>query len=209
MRNNDRRTTTSRRKEICRLLIFHDYLAEFEAKHMRKAIIELFGILDTTPESRDPYLEENLAKFHYVNGGLFDEKDIEIPHFTDEIRTLLLTRASENFNWSEISPIISGAVFESTLNPETRRSGGMHYTSLENIHKVIDPLFFDKLTKELEETCAIAVEKTKTAKLRAFQAKLASLSFLDQLTSRLIQFKEATALPFWGCAFSRRGVQAA
>jgi len=159
--------------------MFHNYLSEFEAKHMRKALIELFDVLDTLPESRDPYLEENLAKFPYVNGGLFDEKDIEIPHFTDEIRTLLLTKASENFNWSEISPTIFGAVFESTLNPETRRSGGMHYTSLENIHKVIDPLFYGGLKKEFEEICGVAVEKTKITKLGSFQSKLASLSFLD------------------------------
>ena len=162
-----------------RKAMFHDFLAEYEARHMRKALIELFDILDTLPEKRDPYLEENLAKFPYVNGGLFDEKDIEIPHFTDEIRNLLLTKASENFDWSEISPTIFGAVFESTLNPETRRSGGMHYTSLENIHKVIDPLFFDDLVKQFEEICNIAVEKTKMAKLREFQTKIASLSFLD------------------------------
>ncbi|MCL1996306.1 MAG: N-6 DNA methylase [Defluviitaleaceae bacterium] len=162
-----------------RKAMFHDYLAEFEARHMRKALIELFDVLDTLPENRDPYLDENLAKFPYVNGGLFDEKDVEIPHFTDEIRTLLLTKASENFNWVEISPTIFGAVFESTLNPDTRRSGGMHYTSLENIHKVIDPLFFDELKKEFEQICTIAVEKTKMAKLREFQSKIAKLSFLD------------------------------
>jgi len=162
-----------------RKAMFHDYLTEFEARHMRKAIIELFDVMDTLPENRDPYLDENLARFPYVNGGLFDEKDIEIPQFTDEIRILLLTKASENFNWAEISPTIFGAVFESTLNPETRRSGGMHYTSLENIHKVIDPLFFDELKKEFEEICGIAVEKTKMQKLGSFQSKLASLSFLD------------------------------
>ena len=162
-----------------RKAMFHDYLAYFEARLMRKALIELFDVLDTMPQNRDPYLDDNLACFPYVNGGLFDEKDIEIPHFTDEIRTLLLTKASENFNWSEISPTIFGAVFESTLNPDTRRSGGMHYTSLENIHKVIDPLFFDSLKNEFEEICAIAVEKTKVQKLGAFQSKLASLSFLD------------------------------
>jgi len=162
-----------------RKAMFHSYLAEFEARHMRKALIELFDVLDALPENRDPYLDEALVKFPYVNGGLFDEKDIEIPHFTDEIRTLLLTKASENFNWSEISPTIFGAVFESTLNPETRRSGGMHYTSLENIHKVIDPLFFDGLKKEFEEICSISIEKTKMQQLRAFQSNLASLSFLD------------------------------
>ncbi|MCL2050751.1 MAG: methylase [Lachnospiraceae bacterium] len=159
--------------------MFHDYLADFETRHLRKAVIELFQILDTTPEKRDPYLESSLAAFPYVNGGLFEYEDIEIPQFTDEIKDLILVKASTNFNWSEISPTIFGAVFESTLNPETRRSGGMHYTSLENIHKVIDPLFFDDLKKEFDDICKIEILKTKTAKLRAFQEKLASLSFLD------------------------------
>lgn len=139
-------------------------------------------MLDTAPEDRDPYLKDdtpNLAVFPYVNGGLFANEDIEIPPFTDEIRSLLLNKASSDFNWSEISPTIFGAVFESTLNPETRRSGGMHYTSIENIHKVIDPLFLDELKKEYEEICEIAVEKTRERKLKEFQKKLATLTFLD------------------------------
>lgn len=159
--------------------MFHDYLAEFDTKYLRKAVIELFHILDTLPENRDPYLDSALAAFPYVNGGLFEYEDIEIPQFTDEIKELLLAKASADFNWSEISPTIFGAVFESTLNPETRRSGGMHYTSLENIHKVIDPLFLDELKKELSDICNIVVIKTKTTRLRAFQTRLASLSFLD------------------------------
>ncbi len=129
-----------------------------------------------------PYLSDDdplLAAFPYVNGGLFDGDDIEIPPFTDDILDLLLTRASDDFDWSGISPTIFGAVFESTLNPETRRSGGMHYTSIENIHKVIDPLFLDDLKEELEEIRKIDVFKTKKKKLEAFQDKLASLSFLD------------------------------
>lgn len=162
--------------------MFHDYLSAFDTRSMRKALVELFKILDTRPEDRDPYLKDDdprLAAFPYVNGGLFSDEDIEIPPFTDEIRDLLLAKASDDFNWSEISPTIFGAVFESTLNPETRRSGGMHYTSIENIHKVIDPLFLDELKAELDEICAITVERTKTAKLKAYQRKLASLSFLD------------------------------
>lgn len=107
------------------------------------------------------------------------DETIEIPMFTDEIRELLLVKASENFNWSEISPTIFGAIFESTLNPETRRSGGMHYTSIENIHKVIDPLFLDDFRKELEEIKAISVVKTRNQKLADFQSKLAALEFLD------------------------------
>lgn len=162
--------------------MFHDYLAAFNTRELRKALIDLFRVLDTKPQDRDPYLKDDnpdLAVFPYVNGGLFSDENIEIPPFTDEIRDLLLVKASENFNWSEISPTIFGAVFESTLNPETRRSGGMHYTSIENIHKVIDPLFLDELKAELDEICANPVERTRTAKLRVFQRKLASLTFLD------------------------------
>ena len=162
--------------------MFHDYLTEFDARKMRRALTDLFKILDTPPEKRDPYLKDDfpeLAAFPYVNGGLFENENIEIPPFTDEIRELLLSKASDDFNWSEISPTIFGAVFESTLNPETRRSGGMHYTSIENIHKVIDPLFLDDLKKEFTEICEIAVERTKERKLKDFQKKLASLCFLD------------------------------
>lgn len=162
--------------------MFHDYLAELEARKMRRALIELFKVLDTPPEQRDPYLKENfpeLAAFPYVNGGLFQDEEIEIPPVTDEIRDLLLSKASAEFDWSEISPTIFGAVFESTLNPETRRSGGMHYTSIENIHKVIDPLFLEELKGELRHICEIAVEKERNRQLRGFQKKLASLRFLD------------------------------
>ena len=159
--------------------MFHDYLEEFDAKHMRKAVIELFQVLDTKPEDRDPYMEDALAAFPYVNGGLFANENIEIPQFTDEIRNLLLEKASSDFDWSEISPTIFGAVFESTLNPETRRSGGMHYTSIENIHKVIDPLFLDDLKNELREIQQITVQRTKDKKLRDFQMKLSNLRWLD------------------------------
>ena len=158
---------------------FHDYLAHYEAKDMREAVKRLFNVLNQEPSERDPYLEPELASFPYVNGGLFDGEDIEIPHFTDEIRNLILNRASDDFNWSEISPTIFGAVFESTLNPETRRKGGMHYTSIENIHKVIDPLFYDDLCKEFEEIKNIKVTKTRNQKLEEFRDKLASLTFLD------------------------------
>ena len=162
--------------------MFHDYLAEFETRKLRRALTDLFKILDTPIEKRDKYLKDDfpeLAAFPYVNGGLFANEDIEIPPFTDEIRELLLNKASDEFNWSEISPTIFGAVFESTLNPETRRSGGMHYTSIENIHKVIDPLFLNELKAEFNEIRQTAVARTQKRKLQDFQKKLASLSFLD------------------------------
>ncbi|MBR5381556.1 MAG: class I SAM-dependent DNA methyltransferase, partial [Oscillospiraceae bacterium] len=161
-----------------RRAMFHDYLQKHRAED-RRALINLFRVLDQTPEERDPYLDDDLAAFPYVNGGLFADESIEIPRLGDEVIGLLLNRASADFDWSTISPTIFGAVFESTLNPETRRSGGMHYTSIENIHKVIDPLFLDALRGELTEILAVAVDKTRKARLEAFQRKLASLRFLD------------------------------
>ena len=159
--------------------VFHDYLKKYPASEVCHKLVELFRILDTKEEDRDPYLDEDLLAFPYVNGGLFADEHIEIPRFTDEIVNLLLTNASEDFDWSGISPTIFGAVFESTLNPETRRSGGMHYTSLENIHKVIDPLFLDDLKAELEGIKVLKVEKIRQQKLRDFRKKLSTLVFLD------------------------------
>jgi hypothetical protein len=173
--------------------MFHDYLQSFRTERMRNALIDLFRVLDQKPEERDPYLEPELAAFPYVNGGLFSDENIEIPMFTDEIRELLLVEASEKFNWSDISPTIFGAVFESTLNPETRRSGGMHYTSIENIHKVIDPLFLDDLKAELADIEKIQVKNTRNRKLHQFQDKLASLEFLEIKTRYLIQFEKDCA----------------
>ena len=201
---------------------FHDYLAQFQPKHIRKALIDLFEVLDTPLNERDPYLDEDLAAFPYVNGGLFGEsrdaaphlndlndcedknrfnrsnargaRPIIIPQFTDELKQLLLDKASADFDWSEISPTIFGAVFESTLNPETRRSGGMHYTSIENIHKVIDPLFLDDLRAEFEGIVENVSKHSGTntndrnrsplspatrQALAAFQDKLASHTFFD------------------------------
>jgi len=160
---------------------FHDYLSRFKPGHgeMRRALIDLFNVLNTPIADRDPYLDDVLLAFPYVNGGLFADRNIEIPRLNDEIATLLLKHASDDFDWSQISPTIFGAVFESTLNPQTRRSGGMHYTSIENIHKVIDPLFLDALREELDAIKAIAQPKEKMRKARSFQDKLASLKFLD------------------------------
>ena len=160
-------------------MAFHDYLERFESRDFRKALIELFEVLDTPNDKRDPYLDDELASFPYVNGGMFAEKNIEIPKFTDELRELLLQHASSGFDWSDISPTIFGAVFESTLNPETRRSGGMHYTSIENIHKVIDPLFLNDLKDELNEIRQFKQIKTVEQRAKQFQSKLASLTFFD------------------------------
>ena len=149
--------------------IFRDWLAG--SRNIRRDLLDLFDVLNTPPEARDPYLDETLKSFPYVNGGLF-AGSIEIPNFTPEIKSLLLDEASSGFNWSGISPTIFGAVFESTLNPETRRAGGMHYTSIENIHKVIDPMFLDELREEFANV------KTRK-KLLDFQDKLAAIKIFD------------------------------
>ena len=159
--------------------MFGDYLKRFEARDLRRALIDLFKVLDTPEDLRDPYLDAELAAFPYVNGGLFADENIEIPQLTEAVKTKLLENASEGFDWSGISPTIFGAVFESTLNPETRRKGGMHYTSIENIHKVIDPLFLDDLKAELANIKSIGAKKTRENKLKEFQDKLASLTFFD------------------------------
>ncbi len=160
--------------------IFHDYLSKNENLDvMRKALIDLFKVLDTPLDKRDPYMDEDLNQFPYVNGGLFSNENIEIPKFNDEIKNMLLSKASDDFDWSEISPTIFGAVFESTLNPETRRTGGMHYTSIENIHKVIDPLFINDLREKLDNAENYKNEKTRNEKLFEFQNHISSLKFFD------------------------------
>ena len=159
--------------------MFHNYLSNYAVKDVRRALIDLFKVLNTKPEDRDPYMEPELLAFPYVNGGLFANDNLVIPRLDEHIVDLILHKASEDFDWSAISPTIFGAVFESTLNLDTRRKGGMHYTSIENIHKVIDPLFLDDLREELKEIQDITVTKTRKDKLRAFQDKLAHLTFLD------------------------------
>ncbi len=159
---------------------FYNYLKSFRAENMRVALRELFRVLDTKPENRDRFIEEKLAEFPYVNGSLFQEKEGEtIPPISEKTAEIILTHGSLDFDWSEISPTIFGAVFESTLNPETRRSGGMHYTSIENIHKVIDPLFLDDLKAEFSAICETKTDKNRNDKLDKFQKKLGSLKFLD------------------------------
>lgn len=159
--------------------MFHDYLAPIEASKIRKSLIELFEVLNTPYDKRDPYMEAELSAFPYVNGGLFANENIEIPNFTEDLKTTLLSKASDDFDWSEISPTIFGAIFESTLNPETRRQGGMHYTSIENIHKVIDPLFLNDLKDEFKTILNTKANRPRKQKLSEFREKLASLRFLD------------------------------
>ena len=154
--------------------IFRDWLEG--SRNIRQDLILLFDVLNTPLDARDPYLDDTLKKFPFVNGGLFAGA-IEIPNFTPEIKNLLLEEASSGFNWAGISPTIFGAVFESTLNPATRRAAGMHYTSLDNIHKVIAPLFLNDLHEEFQIIKTSSRNRKKN--LLAFQDKLATLKIFD------------------------------
>lgn len=159
---------------------FYNYLHGMPARQVRPAIKDLFAHLRARPEDRDPYASDELKAFPYVNGGLF-ELEVEVPPFTDEIVQVLLEEVSRGTDWSQISPTIFGGVFESTLNPETRRSGGMHYTSPVNIHRLIDPLFLDTLKAELrgiltEEGIG---DRKRRNNLERFHTKLAGLTFFD------------------------------
>lgn len=159
---------------------FYRYFKGMPARQVRVAMKELFAHLRAKPEDRDPYASAELKAFPYVNGGLF-EAEVEIPSFTDEIVEVLLEEVSHGTNWSEISPTVFGGVFESTLNPETRRSGGMHYTSPQNIHRLIDPLFLDDLTAELDSILMDGDlgERARRNRLERYHDKLASLTFFD------------------------------
>ncbi|WP_295476815.1 DNA methyltransferase [uncultured Sutterella sp.] len=158
---------------------FHDYLKGLDLRCTRYGLQALFRVLNTPEDQRDPYDDPMLLDFPYVNGGLFADDAIIIPQLTPELKELLLSDASENFNWAEISPTIFGAVFESTLNPDTRRKGGMHYTSVENIEKVINPLFMDDLNREFAEIMRGKQAASRMRRLKAFQEKLGKLRFLD------------------------------
>ena len=151
-----------------------------DARRLRIDLQRLFHTLDTpdgshgTKNERDLYLEPELCTFPYTNGGLFRNAAAnDIPPLTEEIRQLLI--GASQFDWRDITPTIFGALFESTLNPVTRRSGGMVYTSVENIHKVIDPLFLDNLTRRVEA----AIHKGDKRTLLALQTEMAALTFLD------------------------------
>jgi hypothetical protein len=154
--------------------LFYDYLLKVPAGEgqFKRALEDLFTVLDTPVEKRDPYLGEKLSAFPYVNGGLFAEK-IQIPIFNDDIKFQLLHKSSREFDWSQISPVIFGSLLEAIVSGDERRAGGMHYTSVENIHKVIDPLFLDDLRSQLYRA------GNNKAELRQLQDHIASLNFLD------------------------------
>lgn len=159
--------------------IFSNYIHNAQASDLRRKLIDLFNTLDTKEKDRDKYLEDELQQFPYVNGGLFRE-NIEIPQLTEPIKYAIL-HAGDDFDWHTISPVIFGSLMEETLSHDQRRKGGMHYTTVKNIHRLIDPLFLDDLKNEIAqiEIDKTISEKVRKNKLEKYQDKLASLQFLD------------------------------
>lgn len=161
--------------------MFQEFMERREPQDIRSALIDLFKVLDEDPEKgeRSGFLSPEYLQFKYVNGGMFKDENIVIPQFTQSLKDLIVNEASKGFNWANISPTIFGAVFESTLNPATRRSGGMHYTSIENIHKVIDPLFLDDLRSAFNKIQDMANVNQRVSAALEFQDKIANLKFFD------------------------------
>ena len=155
--------------------LFDEYVRSFSPEHLRDGLKKLFVALDTPAAERDRY-DRQIAAFPYVDGGLFSVHDIEIPYIDGEVKAMILECGKAD--WSEIDPVIFGSIFESTLNPTTRREGGMHYTAPGNIDRVLDPLFMDDLVGEFE-SIKESPSKGKRKRLEAFQDKLAALKFLD------------------------------
>ena len=159
--------------------IFQHFIERKEPQDIIGALSDLFRVKKKKEDERDPFLSEELQQFSYVNGGMFSDESLIIPQFTDELKRLIVEDAGQGFDWSGISPTIFGAVFESTLNPETRRSGGMHYTSIENIHKVIDPLFLNDLHEEFDKIQNMGNRKQRVTRAKEFRDKLGKLKFFD------------------------------
>lgn len=157
---------------------FHDYVEHSSPDRLHTDLYDLFVYLDTSTGNRPKYPDPRLKSFPYVDGGLFNEL-IDVPPLTGELRDTLLL-ISEKFDWRDISPVIFGSLMEETLSRDERRKGGMHYTSVRNIHRVIDPLFLNDLKAELEhaENSPIA-GGARTKALTALQTHIGSLRFLD------------------------------
>ena len=138
-------------------------------------LAQLFQVLDTPEADRLTSLDEDLTQFPYVNGALF-EGPLRIPAFDSAMRAALLEAC--RFDWSNISPAIFGALFQSVMEPAERRAKGAHYTTEKNILKVIEPLFMDDLRAEFEQLKSRKDSRRRPA-LLAFQEKLGKLRFFD------------------------------
>ena len=137
-------------------------------------LTQLFQVLDTPEDKRSTILDQDLAHFPYVNGDLFREP-LRIPSFNKIMRRRLLEACY--FDWSDISPAIFGALFQSVMEPTERRAQGAHYTTEKNILKVLEPLFLDDLREEFKRLRQL--KRGRESRLQSFQEKLSQLTFFD------------------------------
>ncbi len=159
---------------------FGDFCKSYNPENLRSGLKDLFRILDEEEGDRDPDEPEKLRAFPYINGNLFSNaQKVRIPQFSEEAYNILVNEMSYGMDWKKISPTIFGMVFESTLDSKMRHAGGMHYTSLENIHKILDNLFLNDLQAELEKILAIKSKTAKNKALDAFREKLSKIHILD------------------------------
>ncbi len=135
----------------------------------------VFEILNKPQDARPATLDEDLARFPYINGDLFSG-NLETISFDAKMRSALLDAC--RFDWSNISPAIFGALFQSVMDSKERREMGAHYTTEQNILKVIEPLFMDNLRAEFERL-RVRGDRGRQSALRRFQKKLGSLKFFD------------------------------
>ena len=156
------------------LLDFVETRTRGDGSDLGALLSQLFQVLDTPVEARSASLDEDLARFPYVNGDLF-RGAVWIPSFTAAMRGQLLDAC--RFDWSGISPAIFGSLFQSVMDPAARRAQGAHYTTERNILKVIEPLFLDDLRAEFERIRAL--RRGRQARLREFREKLGGLTFFD------------------------------
>lgn len=165
---------------------FTDYVESLPADWLGQGLRSLFDWVDKDAEARGKaYPTPTLKEFPYIDGGLFHD-DVPVPTVDEDFKQALLNMG-HTFDWSDISPVIFGSLMEETLSHDERRQGGMHYTSPENIHKLIDPLFLDELKQELQtllnqyDDKGISPQKRTalTGQLKNFQTRLAGLRFLD------------------------------
>jgi type II restriction/modification system DNA methylase subunit YeeA len=163
---------------------FYSYVRNSTVENLGSRFAELFSTLNTPMDKRSKYTPEELAAFPYVNGGLFAER-IDVPHFSAGIFKTL--EACAALDWSKISPAIFGSMFQGSMDAKERRNLGAHFTSEENILKVIKPLFLDELYEKY------AVARGNKARLKKLQEEIARLQFLDIKTPRLIQFNYSSA----------------
>lgn len=158
---------------------FRNYIQHYSAEDLRKALLDLFEWLDTPDEERDPFASDLLKAFPYINGGLFAERT-QIPTLSETLRTTIIVEGCQEFDWSSVNPTVFGSIFEGSLSHDERRNGGMHYTSPENIHKVIDPLFLDSLEKEFTDACSRPqIGGARTRALEDLHNKIGNINILD------------------------------